>query len=183
MDSNCSWYEFAQAQDQQRHLGGILANKQCFLSFHYKPDSWRVQKVKNIGSIDEQTILTANKWEEIKKERDAAVEKWIENKMKGKECLIVLIGAKTAGRRWVKYEIKKAWAKGLGVMAIYVHSLKDANGEQSEKGSDPFVGLKFDGESMIGTIYDPPYKTSTYVYEYISDNIEEWVKSAIEARK
>jgi len=39
-----------------------------------QPDSWRVQQVKNIGSIDEQPLLAANKWEEIKKEGDAAVE-------------------------------------------------------------------------------------------------------------
>lgn len=159
-----------------------MANKQCFLSFHYKPDNWRVQQVKNIGSIDEQPLLAANKWEEIKKEGDAAVEKWIDNNMKGKDCLIVLVGAKTAGRRWVKHEIKKAWEKGLGVMAIYVHNLKDANGDQSDKGSDPFTGLKVDGESVVGTVYDPPYMTSTNVYQYISDNIEDWVKAAIKAR-
>lgn len=41
--------------------------KKCFLSFHYKPDNWRVQQVRNIGSIDEQPLLDANKWEEIKK--------------------------------------------------------------------------------------------------------------------
>jgi len=160
-----------------------LANKQCFLSFYYKPDSWRVQQVKNIGSIDEQPLLVANKWEEIKKQGDTAVEKWIDNNMKGKDCLIVLVGAKTAGRRWVKYEIKKAWEEGLGVMAVYVHNLKDVSGEQSEKGSDPFVGLKVDGESVVGTVYDPPYKTSTYVYEHIADNIEDWVEAAIKARK
>ena len=160
-----------------------MANKQCFLSFYYKPDSWRVQQVKNIGSIDEQPLLVANKWEEIKKQGDTALEKWIDNNMKGKDCLIVLGGAKTAGRRWVKYEIKKAWEEGLGVMAVYVHNLKDVSGEQSEKGSDPFVGLKVDGESVVGTVYDPPYKTSTYVYEHIADNIEDWVEAAIKARK
>jgi hypothetical protein len=160
-----------------------LANKQCFLSFHYKPDSWRVQQIKNIGSIAEQPLLAANKWEEIKKQGDAAVEKWIDNNMKGKDCLIVLVGAKTAGRRWVKYEIKKAWEEGLGVMAVYVHNLKDVSGEQSEKGSDPFVGLKVNGENVVGTVYDPPYKTSTYVYEHIADNIEDWVEAAIKARK
>lgn len=160
-----------------------MANKQCFLSFHYKPDAWRVQQVKNIGSIDEQPLLTANKWEEIKKEGDAAVERWIDNNMKGKDCLIVLVGAKTAGRRWVKYEIKKAWEKSLGIMAVHVHNLKDASGEQSEKGADPFLGLKVNGESVVGTVYDPPYMTSKYVYEHIADNVEEWVKAAIKARK
>lgn len=134
--------------------------------------------------LDRRTaLLTANKWEEIKKEGDAAIEEWIDNNMKGKECLIVLVGANTAGRRWVQYEITKAWKKGLGVMAIHVHNLKDAAGDQSEKGADPFAGLKVDGESVVGTVYDPPYKTSTYVYEHIGDNIEDWVKAAIKVRK
>ena len=160
-----------------------MAKWNCFVSFHYKPDNWRVQQVKNIGSIDEQPLLSANKWEEIKKEGDDAVRKWIDDNMRGKQCLIVLVGAKTADRRWVKYEIKKAWEKKLGVLAIYVHNLKDADGNQSTKGSDPFAGLTVAGENIVGKVYDPPYSTSTYVYEYIADNVEGWVKAAVSARK
>lgn len=73
--------------------------------------------------------------------------------------------------------------RGLGVMAIHVRNLKDANGDQSEKGADPFVGLKIDGDNVVGIVYGPPYKNSTYVYEHIADNIEDWVKAAIKARK
>ncbi|NWD22622.1 TIR domain-containing protein [Pseudomonas yamanorum] len=156
--------------------------KECFFSFHYKPDNWRVSQVKQIGAINEQPLLASNKWEEIKKEGDKAVEKWITDNMKGKKCLVVLIGENTASRRWVKYEIKKAWKDGLGILAIHIHNLKDSDGNQAKKGADPFSDLTVDGEAVKGTVYDPPYSTSTYVYDHIKENIEDWVNKAIKAR-
>ncbi len=154
----------------------------CFLSFHYKPDNWRVSQVREMGSLDEQPLLDGNKWEEIKKKGDAAIEKWIDDNMKGRKCLIVLVGEKTSGRRWVKYEIKKAWKAGMGVVAIYIHNLQDNNKNQSAKGSDPFAGLTVDGKAVVGKVYDPPYTQSKNVYAHINDNIDAWVREAIDAR-
>lgn len=156
--------------------------KKCFLSFHYKPDCWRVSQVRQIGTIEEQPLLDANDWEAIKKKGDGAIEKWIADNMKGKDCLVVLVGEKTAGRRWVKHEIKKAWKDGLGVLAIHIHNLKNSAGEQATKGSNPFTGLTVDGEAVTGKVYDPPYKISSNVYEYIKDNISTWVSDAKKAR-
>lgn len=157
--------------------------KKCFLSFHYKPDSWRVQKVKQMGAIEEQPLLDSNKWEEVKKKGDDAIKKWIDDNMKDKECLIVLVGEKTAGRRWVKHEIKTAWSKGMGVLAIHIHNLADADGNQSKKGDNPFTGLTVDGKAVTGKVYDPPYSISSNVYNHIRDNLADWVKDAIAARK
>jgi len=157
--------------------------KKCFLSFHYKPDNWRVQQVRNIGSIDEQPLLTSNKWEEVKKGGDDAIKKWIDDNMKGKSCLVVLVGEKTAGRKWVNYEIKKAWRDGLGVVAIRIHNLADSTGKQAGIGGDPFAGLTVDGVAVKGKIHNPPFSTSTYVYNNIAENIEDWVNAAIDARK
>ena len=156
--------------------------KKCFLSFHYKPDNWRVSQVRKIGTIEEQPLLESNDWESIKKKGDSAIEKWIADNMKGKGCLVVLVGEKTAGRRWVKHEIKKAWKDGLGVLAIHIHNLKNSDGEQAEKGSNPFTGLTVDGETVTGKVYDPPYKISTNVYDYIKENISTWIDDAIKAR-
>lgn len=159
--------------------------KKCFLSFYYYEDSWRVSKVKYIGAIEEQPILTANKWEEIKKKGDDAIKDWIENNMRGKECLIVLVGAHTSSRRWVKYEIRRACEKGIGVLGIYIHNLKDSVGNQSTKGTNPFENVSINGEgiSSYAKMYDPPYSTSTYVYDHIAENISGWVDSAIRLRK
>lgn len=156
--------------------------KKCFLSFHYKPDHWRVSQVKKIGAIEEQPLLDSNDWESIKKKGDSAIEKWIADNMKGKDCLVVLVGEKTAGRRWVKHEIKKAWKDGLGVLAIHIHNLKHSDSEQTEKGSNPFTGLTVDGETVTGKVYDPPYKISSNVYNHIKENISTWIDDAIKAR-
>ncbi|QEH79304.1 TIR domain-containing protein [Sphingomonas sp. C8-2] len=160
-----------------------MAKKKCFLSFHYKPDCWRVQQVKNMGKIEEQPLLSSNSWETIKQQGDDSIRSWIDKNLKDKDCLIVLVGTNTASRRWVKYEIKKAWEKGMGVLAIHVHNLKDASEKQSTKGSNPFDALTVAGEKVTGKVYDPPYSTSTYVYDHIASNIQDWVKTAIDARK
>lgn len=159
--------------------------RKSFLSFHFANDSWRVSQIKNIGAIDEQPILASNKWEEIKKKGDEAIKEWIESNMKGRECLIVLVGTKTSGRRWVKYEIKRACERGIGVFGVYIHNLKDASGNQAQKGTNPFDGITMGGNliTSFAKMYDPPFSTSNKVYEYISDNISDWIETAIRLRK
>ena len=104
--------------------------------------------------------------------------------MHGKSCSIVLIGSQTAGRKWINYEVEKAWNDGKGLLGIYIHNLKDRLGNQSAKGKDPFVGFTV-GQKRLSDIvraYDPPYKTSTYVYGHIKDNIADWIEEAIRIR-
>jgi len=82
--------------------------RRAFYSFHYAPDNWRASQVRNMGVIEGNTPATDNDWESIKKGGDAAIQKWIDDQMDGKSVAIVLIGANTAGRKWIKYEIKKS---------------------------------------------------------------------------
>lgn len=162
-----------------------MTKKKTFLSFYYKEDAWRVSQIKNIGAVEEQPLLSANKWEEIKKNGDAAVKEWIENNMRGRDCLVVLVGRNTSSRRWVKYEIRRACEKGIGVLGIYIHNLKDADGNQASKGSNPFESVTIDGKSITSyaKMYDPPYSYSTNVYNHIAENIAGWVDTAIRLRK
>lgn len=158
--------------------------RKVFLSFHYKPDSWRVSQIKSIGKIEGAPLLSSNRWEEIKKNGDAAVETWITENMKGKSCLVVLIGGKTANRKWINHEIQKAWNDGKGVLGIYIHNLKDREGNQANKGVDPFNYISVRGNAMSKIVksYDPPYSNSTYVYGYIEENINDWIEEAIAIR-
>ena len=45
--------------------------------------------------------------------------------MQGTSCLVVLIGAQTAGRNWINYEIEKAWRERKGIAGIFIHKLQD----------------------------------------------------------
>jgi hypothetical protein len=154
----------------------------CFLSFHYKPDNWRVSQIKQMGVIEGQALLAANKWEEVKGKGDAAIKQWIADNMKGRDCLIALGGSDTAGRKWIKHEITEAWKAGMAVMGIYIHNLKDSNGNAAVKGGNPFSGFTVGGKPLTtyATMYDPPVADT---YNYISNNLTTWVAAAIKARK
>jgi Thoeris protein ThsB, TIR-like domain len=160
--------------------------RRVFYSFHYSRDSQRVSQVKNIGVVEGQRILSSNDWEKVKGGGDAAVKEWIETEMNGKSCVVVLIGSQTAGRKWVEYEFKKAWADGKGVVGVYIHNLKNLLGFQDAKGANPFAGFTVcDGKKDFATVvkaYDPPYSTSTSVYDYIKNNLAGWADEALTIR-
>ena len=105
--------------------------------------------------------------------------------MYGRSCTIVLIGSRTADRKWIDYEIEKAWNDGKGLLGIHIHNLKDVSGNQSARGANPFYGFSVNGRrlSSIVKAYCPPYKRSTNVYAHIEDNIADWVEEAIWIRR
>lgn len=162
-------------------------SRKVFYSFHFTPDSWRASQVRNIGIVEGNQPVSDNDWEDVKKGGNDAIQKWINNQLHGRSCTIVLIGKNTAGRKWIKYEIEKSWNDGKGVVGIYVHNLKNANGEQTSKGNNPFddFTMKRNGKklSSIVKVYDPPYSDSTDVYDYIKNNLESWVEEAISIRE
>jgi hypothetical protein len=156
--------------------------RRTFYSFHYKPDNWRASEVRNMGVVDGNRPCSDNDWETITKGGDEKIKKWIAEQMDGKSCVIVLIGENTAGRKWINYEIVKGWNDGKGVVGVYIHNLKDRDGRQSSKGANPFASI---GNGMLSSIvkaYDPPYSSSTSVYDYIKENLADWVEKAISIR-
>ncbi len=158
--------------------------RRVFFSFHYKPDSWRAAQVRNMGVIEGNVPVSDNDWEAVKRGGDKAIKAWIDGQLYGRSCTVVLVGEKTAGRKWIKYEIEESWDAGKGVVGIYIHNLEDSNGNQSQKGRNPF-DFTVGGEklSAVLKLYDPPYKSSSYVYNHIKENIANWVEEAIQIRK
>lgn len=139
--------------------------------------------VRNMGVIEGNRPATDNDWESITKKGDTAIESWIDGQMEGRSCAVVLIGANTAGRKWINYEIKKAWNDNKGVFGVYIHNLENQNKEQSTKGANPF-GI-YSGSTLLSSVvkvYDPPFRTSPYVYDYIKENLASWMDESIEIR-
>ena len=160
-----------------------MAKRQVFYSFHFDNDVMRVQQIRNIGAIEDNKPVSANDWEEVKKKGKASIEKWIDDNMSYRSCVVVLVGEKTAGRPWVDYEIRKAWEDGKGLLGIYIHNIKCPRNGISSKGSNPFdeITLK-DGSklSSVVTCYNP---SQTDAYNGIKNNIEAWIEDAIAKRK
>ena len=114
--------------------------RKTFFSFHFKPDNWRVSQVRNAGVLEGNPPVSDNDWEKITGQGEAAIKKWIADQMSGRSCAVILVGANTASRKWVNYEIDAAWRRGMGVVGVHIHGLKDSSGDQCDKGSNPFVG-------------------------------------------
>ena len=156
--------------------------RSSFLSFHYDRDFWRVQQIRNMGALDEQEILPAQKWEEVKKKGRAAVEAWIDKEMRYKQAVIVLVGNQTAVRPFVQYEVRRAWEIRKPLLGIRIHGLKDSDGNTDSPGLDPFAqfGVSESSGTMADyvTLHDPGAgvwsPTSNDIYRAISENIATW---------
>ena len=162
--------------------------RRVFYSFHHELDSWRAAQVRNIGVVEGNQPTTDNDWEEIKRGGDQAIKNWIDTQLKGRTCTIVLVGAKTAERKWVKYEINKSWSLRMGVVGIYIHGLKDKYGYTTHKGQNPFysVTVPIHGNevrlSSIVKCYNPSGNNSLERYDWIKRNLSAAVEEAIQIR-
>lgn len=160
-----------------------MTKRQIFYSFHFKNDVMRVQQVRNIGTFDGNSPVSHQDWETVKKGGDKTIEKWIDDNMNYRSCVVVLIGEDTSKRPWVEYEIKKAWEDGRGVLGIHIHNLKCPNNGTCNKGDSPFDKITF--KKSDGTVVKVPCKNpkSSDAYNDIKDNIEAWIEEAIAMTK
>lgn len=152
--------------------------RKVFYSFHFDNDVFRVQQVRNMGVIEGNEPVTPNTWEQIKRSA-GGVERWIDENLKGKSCLVVLIGTETANRPWVEYEIRKAWEDGKGIFGIHIHNLKCPRNGTCAKGANPFNKIKFtkaNGQVYVPTVYDPPAGDA---YGEISRKLSTWIERAV----
>lgn len=160
--------------------------RNVFYSFHYKPDNSRASQVRNMGVIDGNQPASDNDWETITGGGDDKIKAWIAEQMKGRSCVVVLIGANTAKRKWINYEIVNGWDEKKGVLGVYIHGLKDLAGNQATKGENPFdfIGYGSSGTKLSSVVkaYNPPHTDSKLAYAYIKDNLAGWIETAIDIR-
>lgn len=160
-----------------------MEKRQVLFSFEYTKDCWRASKVRNMGKVDNSSTFSDNDWEEVKQKSDSKIKEWIDEQMAKRSCLVVLIGATTSGRKWIDYEIQKAYELNKGIVGIYIHSLEDSKCNQTVRGSNPFynhiININKERLSKYVTCFDSIYSSSQYVYNDIKDNIEQLIEDAI----
>lgn len=145
--------------------------RRVFFSFHYERDVWRASQIRNswVTKPDRESagFWDAAAWEEVKKKGDAAIKQWIRDQMKGTSVTVVLIGAETANRPYVQYEIQHSWDSGNGLIGVYIHKLKDKDSKTDTKGEDPFVKMGFKGIRTYDWVDDNGY-----------ENLGTWIEDA-----
>ena len=97
-----------------------------FFSFDYD-DVWRVNQVRKSGAfVGERRSGFRDKaeYEQVKRQGDAAIKRWIRAQMQGCSVTCVLIGSATHESKWVHFEIEESISSGMGLVGVYVHKLK-----------------------------------------------------------
>ena len=154
--------------------------RRAFFSFHYERDAWRAGQVRNCWVTkdrEEAGFWDAAAWEEIKEKGNPAIEKWIDDQLKGTSVTVVLIGAQTSTREYVGYEIKQSYAKGNGMLGIYIHGIKASNGATDTKGNNPFDNWQVERDSRT-VLLSSLYPTYNWVTDDGRNNIAAWIESA-----
>jgi len=132
--------------------------RKVFFSFEYGDvsramvvrKSWVTQERESAGFID------AADFEALKRQGDAAIQRWIDNQLKGTSVTVVLVGKETCSSKWVKYEIEKSIEIGNGLLGIDISKIKDMQGNTSErcgvipKGYDFYLWNNDDGYNNMG---------------------------------
>jgi MTH538 TIR-like domain (DUF1863) len=161
--------------------------RKCFFSFHYLPDAARALAVRQTGAIDGSTPIRDVEWQAVVEAGDAAIRGWVATQLVGKSCTVVLIGAATANRKWITYEIIQSWQGGKGLVGLHVHGLENAAGTTTKKGSNPFASIAHVATqgplSSIVKCYDPPGIDCSERRAWIADHLGLIVKEAIAIRK
>ncbi|MBX3738946.1 MAG: TIR domain-containing protein [Candidatus Didemnitutus sp.] len=159
--------------------------RRVFFSFHYERDIFRVSQVRmsgvTKGGYEESGFIDHPDWEKIERAGHAAIKRWIDTQMQGASVLAVLIGAETAGRPWVNYEIERARALSLGLLGVRIHNCRDPRtGNTDYAGANPFDGFRI-GEGL----WARPLSTIVPIYDWVNDrgyaNFGSWVEAAAKA--
>jgi len=137
-----------------------------------------VRNYNTIADEDEIGVIDAAKWEEIKRAGDGAIKNWIQSQLESTSVTAVLIGAETADREWVRYEIVESWNRGNAVVGIRIHNVKDPRVGVDIAGRNPFEGLML----ADGT----PLSNCCRVYDWVEDdgraNMGRWADAAADER-
>ena len=161
--------------------------RRCFYSFHYEPDAQRASQVRNIGVLEGSRPAPDNDWETIVRGGEPAIKQWIKKQMWGRSCTVVLVGANTAGRKWINHEIVKSWNDGMGVVGIRIHGLKNLDGYIAKPGGDPFDRITHGPTkkplSSIVKCYNPAGQNSKERYNWINQHLANAVEEAVRIRK
>ena len=94
--------------------------RNLFFSFDYQ-DIMRVNVVRNSWVTQGTScagFLDKSLWEESKQSGAQAIEAMIDAGLKGTSVTVVLIGARTAERKFVAYEIAQSVARGNGIIGM-----------------------------------------------------------------
>ena len=132
-------------QNQYESKGKVA--RRSFFSFHYLPDNQRAQVVKQswMTKKDRETagFFDSSAFETKKRTSKDALKGFLTEQLKGTTVTCVLIGAETALRPWVRYELVRSFHRGNGLFGIRIHGIRNFDKQIGTTGTNPFDLLAY----------------------------------------
>ena len=157
--------------------------RRVFFSFHYDRDVRRVVQVRSSWVVrkehEAQPFYDKAEFEEAKR-KAGGIEKWIEEQMKNTSVTVVLFGAETYDREWVRHEIKRSYELNKGILAIDIHNIKDPQHGVDVQGKNP-LSYWGNGEGAQRVTFDKKYNTYDWVRDDGYNNMTDWIEAAAKA--
>lgn len=157
--------------------------RKVFFSFHYSRDVRRIAQVRQSWVVrpqgEAQPFYDKAEFEEAKR-RVGGIENWIEEQLRGCSVTVVLFGAETAGRRWVKHEIKRSYDLKKGLLAIDLHGVKDPQYGSDTQGANP-LDAWFVERNGKKTSFSELYPTYRWIGDNGYQNMPTWIENAAKA--
>jgi len=153
--------------------------RRVFFSFHYARDVRRIMQVRNSWVVRPEGEATpfydAAAFEEAKR-RAGGIEQWIEEQLRSTSVTVVLFGAETYEREWVKHEIKRSHELKKGILAIDIHGIKDPQLGSDVQGRNPLDHWK------VGSVrFTQMYKTYNWILDNGYASMPTWIEDAAKA--
>lgn len=156
--------------------------RSVFYSFHFQNDIGRVMIVRNrwvtYGKQTVSGVIDHADFENIKRQGDSAIKRWIDEQLKGTSCTVILIGSETLKRPYVRYEICKSIQRGNAIVGVYINRIRDFRGYTSSACDKHTIIGHYDNgvpvyfDEIADSIYD--YTTHDGYY-----NLNKWVEEAV----
>jgi len=113
----------------------MASYRQVFFSFKWS-DVTRSEVVRNSyvtkGGQQAARYIDKAQREQVKKQTDLAIKRWINKQMCGTTVTVVLVGEYTCRSRWVKYEIARTIEQGHGLLEIDISKIRDLHRQTSD---------------------------------------------------
>ena len=120
--------------------------RRVFFSFEYEHDVWRAMVVRNswvTQGREAAGFQDAAAFEQIRRQGDAAIVRWINNQLYGTSVTVVLVGSHTCSSRWVRYEVEQSKYRGNGLLGIDISKIEDRNGITTKRCGEIPQGYPF----------------------------------------
>jgi MTH538 TIR-like domain (DUF1863) len=96
--------------------------RRVYFAFDYR-DVFAVNQVRRNGQFTGVAVAgfaDASQWEKLQKRDDAVIRRAIDRALLNTSVTVVCVGARSASRRWVKYELSASRRRGNGLLGVYL---------------------------------------------------------------